>query len=151
MALIAMMAVIVGPWFMKIIQRNKIRSAAREIQSTLLAARMKAVRLNAPVRVDVASAVQPMAFQTVEPDPPAPTPTRVPARLELPSDSARFVATPSAGTVIFGGDGRLAGLPAPTPSIIIVEGPLGSTTMNQITIQITSGGRVQVITPLAWK
>ena len=154
MALIALAAVVVGPWFVKLSQRNQIKSAAREIQSTLLAARMKAVKRNLPVTVVISSpsGTQPIVFDTIEPPPPAPTPTRIPGRLELPARAAQFVVTPFAGTITFGADGRLGPTPpAPTPAVIVIEGPLGATNMNQITIQANSSGRIEVITPTVWK
>ena len=51
MASMAMMALIATPWFVKLYQRNQVRSAAHEIQTTLLAARMKAARRNQQVSV----------------------------------------------------------------------------------------------------
>jgi len=153
LALMAMMALIATPWFIKLHQRNQIKSAAREIQTTLLAARMKAVRRNQQVSVVIASVTPPIEFTTIEPNPPAPTPTPVPQQLVLPGRAAQFVATPAApgGTVTFGGDGRLANFTNPTPAVITVEGPVGSTRMNQITIRTTSGGRVEIVTPTAWQ
>lgn len=149
----AMMALIATPWFVKLHQRNQIKSAAREIQTTLLAARMKAVRRNQRVSVVISSVNPPIEFQTIEPAPPAPTPTPVPPLLQLPAGAAQFVATPAApgGTVTFGGDGRLANFTAPTPAVLTVEGPVGSNRMNQITIRTTSGGRVEVVTPTVWQ
>ena len=75
MALMAMMALVATPWFVKLHQRNQIKSAALEIQTTLLAARMKAVKLNQPVSVVITSVTPPIEFQTIQPNPPAPTPT----------------------------------------------------------------------------
>lgn len=153
-ALIAMMALIAAPWFVKLHRRNQIKSAASEIQTTLLAARMKAVRLNQPVSVVISSVTPPLTFQTVEPNPPAATPTPVPRVLALPADAAQFVATPGApgGAITFGGDGRLANFAVPTPAVLIVEGPVGAgPMMNQITIRTSSIGRVEVVTPAVWK
>jgi Tfp pilus assembly protein FimT len=151
MALMAMMALIATPWFIRIYQRNQLKSAAREIQTTLLAARMKAVRLNQQVSVVVSSAVPPLEFQTVQPAPPAPTPTPAPAMLKLPASAAQFYATPNAlgGIVTFGGDGRVVNFPT-TPAIYSIEGPVGMRTPNRIEVRVSTGGRVEV-TPTVWQ
>ncbi len=154
MGLIAAMALVAIPWFLKISQRNALKSAAREIQTTLLAARVKAVNRNRPVSVLITSLGPPVQFQTLEPNPPAPTPTRAPINLTLPSQAARLYETPTAagGIVTFGGDGRLANPPLqPTPGLqYILEGPVGAVTPNRITIKADTSGRVAVVTPVDW-
>ena len=152
LALVAAMALVATPWFIKIYQRNQIKGAAREIQTTLMAARMKAVRRNQQVSVVISSANPPLEFQTIEPAPPAPTPTPVPAVLRIPAQAAQFLVTPNApgGTVTFGGDGRVVNFTT-TPAVITVEGPVGSTRMNPITILTHRNGRVEVVTPVAWQ
>jgi Tfp pilus assembly protein FimT len=151
-ALIAMMSLLAAPWLIKVGQRNKIKSAAREIQTTLMAARMKAVRRNQQVSVVISSVTPPIIFQTLEPNPPGPTPTPRPSILELPAGSAQFVATPNAaqGRVTFGGNGRVVNFPT-TPAIIQVEGPVGSNRMNMIEIKAHASGRIEVVTPVAWQ
>lgn len=156
MAIMAMAALVAIPWFYKISQRNALKSAAREVQSTLLAARIKAVNLNGPVSVVISSLGPPVQFQTFEPNPPAPTPTRVPVGMALPAKSARLFATPNSvgGAVTFGGDGRLVNPPLnPTPGAALyytLEGPVGATTPNRIQINTDTSGRVKVITPVNW-
>ncbi len=152
LALIAMMALVATPWFIKIYQRNQVKSAAHEIQSTLLAARMKAVRRNQPVSVVISSVVPPLEFQTLEPDPPAPTPTPVPSLLKLPSGAVEFVATPSSagGIVTFGGDGRLTNFTAPTPAVYQIQGPVGKVMPTPLAIRVNAAGRVEVVTPAVW-
>ncbi len=155
MGIMAALALVAIPWFTKISQRNALKSAARELQTTLLAARMKAVKLNQPVSVVIASTTPPLDFQTIEPQPPAPTPTRAPAELQLPATSAILYATPWAGggTITFGGDGRLA-MPAPTPTpgayFYTLEGPVGARTPNRIDVQAWPNGRIVVVTPVNW-
>ncbi|HTY42150.1 MAG TPA: GspH/FimT family pseudopilin [Thermoanaerobaculia bacterium] len=154
MVIMALVSVIAIPWFVKIGQRNQLKSAAFEVQTTLLAARMKAVKRNQPVTI-VINNVAPVELLTVEPPPPAPTPTLVPGRLALPSTAAVLYATPAiaGGAVTFGGDGRLA-MPAPTPTPgayeYVLRGPVGARTPNQITIQAWPNGRIAVITPTHW-
>lgn len=154
LAMLAMVSLVGIPWFFKISQRNALKSAAREVQSTLLAARIKAVKRNRPVSVLITALGPPIEFQTVEPNPPAPTPTHVPVDLRLPAQAARFYATPSTagGTVTFGGDGRLANPPLqPTPGLVyILEGPVGAATPNRVSIKADSSGRIAVVTPVDW-
>jgi prepilin-type N-terminal cleavage/methylation domain-containing protein len=154
MAIIASLSLVGIPWFMKISQRNALKSAAREVQTTLLAARIKAVKRNRPVSVSITSLGPPIELQTLEPNPPAPTPTHVPVNLALPAQSARLYATPSAagGTVTFGGDGRLVNPPLqPTPGLVyILEGPIGAATPNRVRIEADSSGRIVVVTPVNW-
>jgi prepilin-type N-terminal cleavage/methylation domain-containing protein len=156
MAIMAAVALVGIPWFMKISQRNELKSAAREVQTTLLAARVKAVNRNRPVSVVISSLGPPVQLQTIEPNPPAPTPTHVPVNLTLPAQAARLFATPksSGGTVTFGGDGRLANPPLnPTPGLTLyytLEGPVGARTPNQIKVNTDTSGRVTVVTPVNW-
>lgn len=153
MALIALMALIAAPWLVKLYQRNSIKSAAFEVQTTLMAARMKAVKLNQQVSVALVSTptAQPIVFQTNEP-PPGAGPTPAPRQLSLPAQAAELVATPTGGVVTFGGDGRLiAPPPAPTPNIIVLRGPVGAINMNTLTVETSAAGRVKVITPTVWQ
>jgi Tfp pilus assembly protein FimT len=87
-------------------------------------------------------------FQTIEPNPPAPTPTPFPSTLRLPATAARFKQTPTGGTIVFGGDGRIAASADPR---IIIEGPIGMRTPNAITIFTNPNGRIEVITPTNWQ
>lgn len=156
-AIMAMLSLIAIPWFLKISQRNALKSAAREVQSTLLAARMKAVKRNQPVSVLITSIGPPIELSTVEPNPPAPTPTRVPAIIQIPAQAAQLFATPNAvgGTVTFGGDGRLqnvAAIPAPTPAAqYILQGPVGAANPNKVIINAHANGRIEVVTPVNWQ
>jgi prepilin-type N-terminal cleavage/methylation domain-containing protein len=155
MAIMAALSLVAIPWFLKISQRNALKSAAREVQTTLLAARMKAVRRNQPVSVAITPG-PPVQLAILEPQPPAPTPTNVPQVLGLPVNSAFMFATPKApsGLITFAGDGRipLAVTPPPTPGAYeyVLRGPLGVATPNQITVQVWPNGRVVVVTPTDW-
>src|SRR3954468_21461832 len=121
-AIIAAMALLAVPWFVKIAQRQTLQSAGREIAVALTAARMKAVKRNAQVAF-VASSGSPIEFQTIEPAPPLPTPTPFPSMLRLPAKAARFLGN-TPGPIIFGGDGRIAASGVQTFQI---EGPVGMT------------------------
>jgi prepilin-type N-terminal cleavage/methylation domain-containing protein len=156
MAIMAAMLLVAIPWFVKISQRNELKSAAREIQTTLLAARMKAVKRNAPVSVAIASLGPPLELQTIEPQPPAPTPTIPAPSMVLPAKAATLFATPIAagGLITFGGDGRIPLIvtPLPTPGAYeyILQGPVGAPTPNQIKVQAYPNGRIVVVTPTSW-
>jgi len=154
MGIMASLALVAIPWFVKISQRNSLKSAAREVQTTLLAARIKAVNRNGPVSVVISSLGPPVVFQTFEPNPPLPTPTHFPTELSLPGRSARLQETPTSagGMIIFGGDGRLANPPAqPTPGLrYVLEGPIGVATPNRIQVYADSSGHVTVVTPVNW-
>jgi prepilin-type N-terminal cleavage/methylation domain-containing protein len=151
MALIAMMALIATPWFIKLYQRNQVRSAAHEIQTTLLAARMKAARRNQQVSVVISSAVPPLELQTIEPPPLSPGPSPIPSVLKLPGGAVEFVATPSSagGIVTFGGDGRLVNFPT-TPAAYQIQGPVGKVMPTPVAIRVNSAGRVEVVMPTVW-
>jgi len=151
-ALIAMMSLLAAPWLVKMHQRNQVKSAVREIQSTLLAARMKAVKRNQQVSVVISSVTPPIELQTIEPIPPAPTPTPVVPILKLPGRAVEFVATPASagGAVVFGGDGRLVNFTNPTPAVYQLQGPVGKVMPTPIEIRVSAGGRVEVVTPSVW-
>ena len=154
LAIIAIAALVGLPWLVKIGQRSQLKSAANEIQTTLMAARIKAVKRNQPVNIMITPG-PPIILMTVEPPVPTPNPTLVPAQLELPSKSAFLYATPNVanGTVAFGGDGRLAmPTPNPTPGAYeyVLRGPVGVATPNEIRVQAWPNGRVVVVTPTNW-
>jgi len=146
MALVAMMALVAVPWFVKISQRQQIKSAAQEISIALAAARMTAVKRNAQISFAVASTTPPLEFQTIEPNPPAPTPTPLPRTLRLPAKAARFQGS-APPPIIFGGDGRVAA----GNQQFIIEGPIGMATPNAITILVNGNGRIEVRTPTTWQ
>lgn len=146
-AMVGLMALVAVPWFVKIAQRQQIKSAAQEISIALAAARMTAVKRNAQISFVVASTTPPLTFQTFEPNPPAPTPTPLPRTLQIPAKSARFKGSP-ASPIVFGGDGRIA---AAGGQDIVIEGPVGMATPNAITIHTDASGRIVVITPTTWQ
>ncbi len=155
LAILALVALVGLPWLVRFAQRSQFRSAAFEIQTTLLAARMRAVKRNLPSSVLILPAVPSAVshvLNTIEADPPAPTPTPNPVtRLEISAAALRFLSLPTGGKITFDGNGRRIVPPAPTPGSIVVEGPVGSGAMNQITIRTSVTGRVEVITPAVWQ
>jgi len=156
LAILAAISLTAVPWFLKISQRGQLKSAAFEVQTTLLAARMKAVKRNQPVSVAINTLGPPIELMTVEPQPPAPTPTIPAPRLQLPPRSAILLATPNVpgGTITFSGDGRVDMNPTPNPTPgsyeYILQGPVGAPTPNQIHVQAWPNGRVVVVTPTNW-
>jgi prepilin-type N-terminal cleavage/methylation domain-containing protein len=146
MALVGMMALLAVPWFIKISQRQQIKSAAQEISIALAAARMTAVKRNAQVSFVASSTTPPLEFQTLEPNPPAPTPTPYPRTLRLPAKAARFQGS-APPPIVFGGDGRIAA----GGQAIVIEGPIGMATPNAITIFTNANGRIEVRTPTTWQ
>ena len=154
LALIAITALVGMPWLIKIGQRSQLKSAASEVQTTLMAARIKAVKRNQAVNIFVTPG-PPVVLETVEPPVPTPNPTLVPAQIGLPSKSAFLYATPNiaGGIVSFGGDGRLAmPTPNPTPGCYeyVLRGPVGVPTPNEVHVQAWPNGRVVVVTPKDW-
>ena len=155
LAIMAALSLVAVPWFLRITQRNALKSAARELSITLAAARMTAVKLNAPVNVVIAAVTPPVEFQIVESAPPAPTPTKQPSSLLLPQNAASLFATPNiaGGALSFGGDGRLQSFPPLTPAVYILEGPTNANVnaRNQIRVQAEASGRISIVTPVDWK
>jgi type IV pilus assembly protein PilE len=151
-ALIGIMAALAVPWFYRIMQRSQLRSMAFEVQSTLLAARMTAVRRNTAATVTIAVAGPGVDSHVLTTDyAPLPGPTPVPGpTLLLPKRRIDFTTTPPGSVISFKGDGTLLAPPFPTPGIIVVEGPPGAPLTNQITIETSPTGRVRVITPTTW-
>jgi len=156
LAIMGILAAVGIPWFMKLMQRQALKAAAHDIQTTLAAARMTAVKLNAPVSVTILSTTPPIQFQIVEAPPPAPTPTLPPRLLSLNASAVRFVTTPinTNGAIVFGGDGRIMvtpPLPLQTPLQMIVEGPANGPVRNQIQINTNAAGTVKIVTPVDWQ
>jgi Tfp pilus assembly protein FimT len=159
MVILGILAAVSMPFFAKLRRRAELRSAAMEVSTTLLAARMKAVRHNATTRVVItpnASEDGSHVFETIEPTPiptPGVTPVANPGmQVRLSSKTFQFVTIPDDNTIAFDSAGRLLPPPpAPTPAVIVIEGPVRPGPKNQITIETSSGGRVRVVTPVEWQ
>lgn len=153
--ILGLIAAVSIPAFNRIRRRAEFRSAAIEISTTLVAARMKAVKLNANASVVITPAADINSsheIDTIEPPPPTPPagPAANPlARLLLSGSSLRFVTTP--GPITFDGAGRRIAPAPPTPGRIVIEGPLGGGPVNTITIDTNTAGRVRIITPVVWQ
>lgn len=153
-AILGLAAAVSVPFFAKVSRRQSLLSAAREIQQSLLAARMRAVKANQNTSFVITAATGTESLHeldTVAPDnSPTPTPTPI-GRTYLARNAVDFVTLPANNKVTFAGDGHIIAPPPPTPAVIVLQGPVGSTITNQVTIQATSSGRVKVITPVAWQ
>jgi len=142
------MALVAAPWFSRTAQRGKLRSAAREVQSTLLAARMTAVRSGVPASVRIAPAPAGTAHHRLETWLEA-SPARLVTELRL-TTQVRFLSLPTGNDVIFTADGRRLP-PATMHEDIVIEGPVGSSVANQITIETWENGRVSFVLPTVWR
>jgi Tfp pilus assembly protein FimT len=151
---IVLLAAVSIPFWNRIRRRTELRSAAMEIGTTLIAARMKAVRYNSTVRVvanpqGISEPGPSISAETLTPIP-TPFPSSL-SKVIIPGSAMRFVTTPAGGSIDFDGNGRRIAPPGATPGRIVIEGPTGSPLKNQITIDVTTGGRVQIVTPTTWK
>ena len=165
MVIIVLIVTISIPWFNRIRRRMEFRSAAMEISTTLLAARMKAVKRNgnAGILVSPASGLTDShRIDTLEPPAAPPTPAaNTGATLLISGRSFRVVSMPVIApcpelgvaecTITFDGSGRRSAPPSPTPGAIVIEGPLGGGPVNQIRIETSESGRVRIVTPVAWQ
>jgi Tfp pilus assembly protein FimT len=154
--ILALMTVVATPYILTLARRNSVRSAAAEIQTTLLAARLRAVQRNTRATVVVVPAAPPgtdaHALQTVVPDPPSPTPTPVPlSSLPISAVDVAFITLPAGGKISFDGNGRRVVPGGGASADIVVEGPVSSSVRNQITIRTSTTGRVEVVTPTVWQ
>lgn len=153
-AIIGLATVVAIPYFSKVSRRQRIVSAAHEIQQSLLAARMRAVRANQNTSLVITAATgaeQDHHLDVVSPDnSPAPTPTPVVKGL-IERNAVDFVVTPSNSKVTFSGQGRMISETVPTPAVITVQGPVGSPIVNQVTIRANSAGKIEVVTPAVWQ
>jgi Tfp pilus assembly protein FimT len=154
-AIMSLMALVSIPYFVRLSRRQRLVASAHEIQQSLLAARMRAVRANQNTSLFITVAAPgdiSHELDVVAPDTsPAPTPTPV-GRSFLPANKVEFLALPLNNKVTFSGDGRVIAPPGPTPgAIITVQGPVGATVMNQVTIRANPTGKIEVVTPVAWQ
>jgi prepilin-type N-terminal cleavage/methylation domain-containing protein len=153
-AIVGMAALVAIPYFATLSRRQRLVAAAHEIQQSLLAARMRAVRANQNTSLLITVAApgdSQHEFDTITPDnPPAPPPPPV-NKSYLPANAFLFVTTPTNSKVTFSSEGRMISETVPTPAIISVQGPVGGTIVNQVTIRTTSAGKVEVVTPAVWQ
>ena len=154
-AILAAMTALSLPYLQRVFRRNSLRSAASQIQTTLLAARMRAVRGNRATSIFVTTATAAGTthlLHTISPDPPAPTPTPLPrAKLLLAKAELAFLTLPAGGKITFDGNGRVIAPAPPLSADILIEGPPGSIVKNQVTIRTTAAGKIEVVTPAVWQ
>jgi prepilin-type N-terminal cleavage/methylation domain-containing protein len=153
-AIIGLATVVAIPYLARTSRRQRLVGAAHEIQQSLLAARMRAVRANQNTSLLITAAAPGEVvheLDTIAPDnPPAPPPPPV-GKAYISASALAFVTLPVNNKVTFGGDGRVIAPPAPTPGVITVQGPVGSPVLNQVTIRVNSTGRIEVVTPAVWQ
>jgi len=151
--IIGIIAAVAVPFWGKMRRRTELRSMAMEIGTTLLAARMKAVRQNAQTSIVISPDADSPGIDTVMPAPPPPaTPSAEPlAHLTLSNGALRFVVTPVGRTITFDGSGRRVVPVDPISAAITIEGPTGGGPVNQITINTNSAGKVWIVPPAAWQ
>ena len=150
--IIGILAAVAVPYWGKVRRRTELRSMAMEIGTTLLAARMKAVRQNAQTSIVVSSDADSPGIDTIMPAPPTPPPPTPPpapaaeplAHLSFSTGALRFVDMPAGGTITFDGSGRRITPPDPTPGAIVIEGPIGGGPVNRMTIDANSAGKVRI-------
>ncbi|HZI66455.1 MAG TPA: prepilin-type N-terminal cleavage/methylation domain-containing protein [Thermoanaerobaculia bacterium] len=147
-AIIAAVSLVAAPWFARISQRSKLRSAAREVHATLLAARMTAVRSGIPASVRITPAVSGTSHHSVETWLEA-TPARRLKEFRLPTQF-QFVTLPPGNDVVFTADGR-RNPPGTAREDIVIEGLVGSALSNRITLEAYENGRVAFVPPTEWR
>lgn len=156
-----LLATVSIPWFNRIRRRTEMRSAAMEISTTLVAARMRAVRRNLNVSVFITPAASLGDFNRITTLEATPVAVATPAFVPTPSANVlpdllisgkalRFVVKP-AGGLTFDGGGRRVVPPSTTPGAIVIEGPMGGGPVNPITIDTNTSGRVRIVTPVVWQ
>lgn len=152
-AIIGLATVVAVPYFSKLSRRQRLVSVAHEIQSSLMAARMRAVNYNRSVSFVITEATGAEELHRLQADPVVPLPTPAPAPMIawIKRSEVSFVATPTPGKVTFSADGRMISETAPTSAIITVQGPVGSPITNQVQIRTNSSGKVEVVTPAVWQ
>ena len=147
-AIIAAVTLVAAPWFARVSQRSRLRSAAREVHATLLAPRMTAVRSGIPASVRITPAVSGTATHAVETWLEA-TPARRLKEVRFPTHF-QFVTLPPGNDVVFTADGR-RNPPGTAREDIVIEGLVGSPYSNRITIETWENGRVAFVPPTEWR
>ena len=151
MAILSILALAAAPWFSKISQRNELKSAGSELAITMAAARMRAVKRNLPARVVITRASGSQGFNLVETfEDVVPTPikvaeARISARVAYPPTLAGPYPYPTNPSVVtFGPDGRVIG---PAPITFTFHGPVGAGTPNDLPVQVSGNGKIEVLKP----
>jgi prepilin-type N-terminal cleavage/methylation domain-containing protein len=147
-AIIGILALVAVPWFVKIGQKNTIKSAAQEVSITLAAARMRAVKRNLASQVLITPDPGGVGFHKIETfEMVNPTPIKVG---EVQLATKVFFAAGSILQVFFGPDGRATNVASPF-SPVRVAGVTGNPITNIVEVQIAPNGRITVVPPANWK
>jgi prepilin-type N-terminal cleavage/methylation domain-containing protein len=155
MAIIAILALAIAPWFAKISQRNQVKSSGQELALTLAAARMRAVKRNLPARVLITTPTPTEPYNRVETfEELVPTPLkvgeiRISNLMLFPISNGEFYGQVSPLQVMFGPDGRLQNSPGGpgTDQVLTLRGVMGASQTNDLPIRITPAGAVRVLKP----
>ena len=148
LAILAVIVLAAAPWFVKLSQRNEVRSAGSQVAITLAAARMRAVKRNLPARVVITRNTGAgfhliQVFEEVQPTPIKREETRISARLDFPvSASTPPPYHPQQPTITFGPDGRATG-----SGYITIRGPINAGVQNDLPIQVSGNGKIEVLKP----
>ena len=151
MAILAILALAVAPWFAKISQRNQVKSAGQELAVTLAAARMRAVKRNLPARVLITTPTPTEPYNRVEtfeqlnPTPLKVGEIRLSNLLSFPIGNGEYYAQNSPLQVMFGPDGRLQG--STVDQVITIRGVMGAAKTNDLPIRVQTAGSIRVLKP----
>ncbi|HEY3202439.1 MAG TPA: prepilin-type N-terminal cleavage/methylation domain-containing protein [Thermoanaerobaculia bacterium] len=150
LAIIALMTLVVAPWFLKISQHNTVKTAAREVSITLAAARMRAVKRNLASQVLITPAAGAQSFHRIETfEMTNPTPIKV-GEVDLPT-SVSFPSPPSTLQVFFGPDGRATNVNPQTGTPVVIRGIAGNPVYNDVYVWVYANGHIKYSPPPDWK
>jgi Tfp pilus assembly protein FimT len=154
MAILAILALAIAPWFAKISQRNTVKSAAQELSISLAAARMRAVKRNLPASVVITPPTGPNQYNRVETfENVVPTPIKVgevklTTLVTFPSGASEFYPQPSLPIIVtFGPDGRLQTGIGGAVQHVTIRGVVGAGITNDLPIRIGQTGTIRVLKP----
>lgn len=151
LVLLAIVALASAPWFFKISQRNKLKSAAHEFSMTLAAARMRAVKRNLPAQVVVTRATGSDPFHIIETfEQTTPSATKV-GELQITTE-VDFPPTPPLAfapydvqppSITFLPDGRVQG--TTTITAFTIRGVKNAGVVNDLPVIVATNGKVEVL------
>jgi prepilin-type N-terminal cleavage/methylation domain-containing protein len=153
LVLISLVALAGAPWFFKVAQRNKLKSAAHEFSITLAAARMRAVKRNLPAQVIVTRATSTTPYHIVETfEQTTPTATKV-GELQMSSEvdfplgpfplPVPYDDQPAGLSITFLPDGRVQG--ATDTTVFNIRGVRNAGVTNDLPVIVAMNGKVEVL------
>ena len=149
LAIIAVLSLAAIPWFQKISQRNQVKSAGSQLAITLAAARMRAVKRNVSCTVTISRASGSQSFNKIEtfenvnPVPLKVEETQISGRVDFPTTGIPGPYGPTQPTAVtFGPDGRVV-----TEATFTIRGPVGAGVQNDLPVQVTAPGKIEVLKP----